>query len=192
MTLINLEADQVWSYALTYLDELQSCPYTIATDSHACCEIKLKVVDDQPMIIVLICGEIEEEYYPVDEDECIEILQDVFWEYLDEYSISFGKATTSVSNASSILDENEDELDEIDERESELIEAIDEFIGVAVPNMFDFDEPVDEIYNDLIDIICEYLYRERNISVYRPMYLESDDGNKEFHEYPYANMEFVE
>lgn len=47
-----------------------------------------------------------------------------------------------------------------------------------------------EIAEDVLDHMCEYLYRKYGISARRPMILEDENGEEFFEEYPYECMEF--
>ena len=47
-----------------------------------------------------------------------------------------------------------------------------------------------EIAQDVLDHICEYLYRKHDISSRRPMILEDENGEEFFEEFPYECMEF--
>ena len=87
-------------------------------------------------------------------------------------------------------EEEEDEYIQarIEDQETALDDAIYTFIDAAsngsVLNLSD------EEVADIKDHFCEYLYRKHGIDVYRPMFLENEDGKDEYFDYPYEEMEF--
>lgn len=87
---------------------------------------------------------------------------------------------------------SEDELNEyeIDERESEIDAAVDDFLGVVLQAFGLNTAVVDEIHDDVKEHFLEYLYRKHKLEIYRPMYLEDENGDEFFEEYPYECMEF--
>lgn len=84
------------------------------------------------------------------------------------------------------LDDNESLLLDIDDRESELDAAVEDFLGTVL-RKFDI---TDKVREDIKEHFLEYLYRKHRLKIYRPMYLEDEQGNDFFEEYPYECMEF--
>lgn len=84
------------------------------------------------------------------------------------------------------LDDNESLLLDIDDRESELDAAVEDFLGTVL-RTFDI---TDKVREDIKEHFLEYLYRKHRLKIYRPMYLEDEQGNDFFEEYPYECMEF--
>ena len=73
-------------------------------------------------------------------------------------------------------------------------DALDQAFGVLLETIAEQDyyqrPDADKISDDIKELVCEYLYRKYNISVYRPMYLEDEDGKEFFVEHPYEHMVF--
>lgn len=75
----------------------------------------------------------------------------------------------------------------IEEREAEIADIVSDFVY----NITNGDAGMsDEDTEKFKDMICEILYREFDISVYRPMILEDEDGNKSLSNYPYEEIDF--
>ncbi len=82
-----------------------------------------------------------------------------------------------------------DEMESIDDRELDLDVAICELIKSIVPTAIEEVDNVDDFYEDLKEHICEYLYTTHGVSIYRPMYLEDEDGIEHYVEFPYPEMD---
>ena len=113
------------------------------------------------------------------------IIKNIYETYLTDKVV----ATLSELDGGELLTDEEIE-GIIDERECELDCAVSDFLMVVLHDYFD-DLTTDyaEICDDLKEHFLEYIARKHDLPVYRPMYLEYDDGD-EFEEYPYENMEF--
>ena len=116
----------------------------------------------------------------------------------DEIS-TFGHGT-KIEDTDYELEGNDDtrtELDqsiEIDDRESELDDAIYAFLDVVLDTrhlyqVFPDQRDEEACVDDVKDHILEYLARKWDIPVYRPMMLEDDEGEF-FERYPYEHMIF--
>lgn len=81
---------------------------------------------------------------------------------------------------------------EIEDREAELDMAVDDFLSVAIDglSLADFADEADVVCEDVKDHFCEYLARKWGLPIRRPMYLEDEDGEDFYAEYPYICMEF--
>ena len=128
----------------------------------------------------------------VNEGDCRKTVDNIYRDYLyDERLVS-----AVVDREMKELEEKTFMEDEIEQRDGELYDAVSDMLDVFM-NADNFGWPVssresDEIITDLIENIGEYLYREHDISIYRPMILEDGDGEEFFEEYPYDCMEFDE
>lgn len=115
-----------------------------------------------------------------DQMECEEIVSLLYNDYLTSNVIS---AVNNTHDEPERLSPEE----EIELREDDLDDAFYKLMDVLA----DRDEHYsDNIIEDLKEHVLEYLYREHGISVYRPMYLEDEDGEEFFEEYPYECMVF--
>ena len=81
--------------------------------------------------------------------------------------------------------------------EKEIIEEREDEITVLFQNLL-FDLLVDtaneDIINDIVEDVkehtLEYIARKHGMPIYRPMYLEGEDGTDFYSEYPYEEMIF--
>lgn len=121
-------------------------------------------------------------------DGLSELTQTMYDTYLDE------QAFISAMTEGETDDEyNEEELAEalINEREDELDVAVDDFLATVLQtNGYEYDSIIDELHDDVKEHFLEYLARKFKIELYRPMYLEDENGEDFFEEYPYGCMEF--
>ena len=76
---------------------------------------------------------------------------------------------------------------EMEQRESELMNAFAQFISVAVQDCDD-NYPDNEMFNEVYEHTLAYLYQEFGIDIYRPMVIEYADGSEEYKEYPYDSL----
>ena len=95
------------------------------------------------------------------------------------------------SDASKLTDEEEIE-DAITEREDELDQAVMDFLATVLgEGFYDLDSDSNgEIVEDCKEHFLEYIARKFSISIYRPMYLEDEDGTDFYTDTPYENMVF--
>lgn len=165
-----------------------ACEYeTIAENEDCGIVIYLSSTNGRPTVTVL-----------ADEDQISEIitgiesLENVVRTTYDTY-LSEQAVISLMTKEGDVEDIDEDELirDEIDERESEIDAAVDDFLGIIAQTYgFTDDNTIDEIHDDVKEHFLEYLYRKHKLEIYRPMILEDENGEDFFEEYPYECMEF--
>lgn len=183
MTNIVVEPDKVWTCFKENIEKFSTDMRVIASNPSYGIEICIAAgAGELPIIFVLADDEEIDEETCVSPNDCTSTVKKFYDKYLSD----------NIVNAFMSDDDNlteEEELDKIDERELELDDALYEFLQTLIPNLFDVIYDVDDLCDDLKDSICEYLYKKYEISVYRPMFLECEDGTEEFTEYPYPEME---
>lgn len=182
---IIIEASDVWDYFNENKEELFNSIKMIAENSEYGIEIYLTESESLPTVMVSADGEEIDEETSVSANDCARTVKEFYDKYLskDVVNILMGEGEERTTA---------EELEMIDEREEEIDDAVYVLLTELVPSLFDIAEDPDELCEELKDHICEYLYKEHGISVYRPMYLEDDDGTDEFFEYPYPEMELDE
>lgn len=124
-------------------------------------------------------------------ESCEELVSRVYSEYTTN---SIVNTLLTESEEDRINSEVEDELsedDKIEEREAELDDAVYYFVSAVLGDFFDdvLDE-LGELCDDLKEHFLEYMARKHGLAIYRPMYLEDENGEDFFEEYPYECMEF--
>jgi len=121
-------------------------------------------------------------------DGLSELTQTMYDTYLDEQSF-----ISAMTEGEDDGEYDEEELAEalINEREDELDVAVDDFLATVLQtNGYEYDSIIDELHDDVKEHFLEYLARKFKIELYRPMYLEDENGEDFFEEYPYGCMEF--
>ena len=165
-----------------------ACEYdTIAENEDYGIVIYLSSTNGRPTVTVF-----------ADEDQCSEIitnlesLENVVKTTYDTYLSSKAVDALIALDESDETELDEDELRsiEIDERETEIDTAVDDFLNVALQTYGVDTSVIDEVHDDIKEHFLEYLYRKHGLEIYRPMYLEDEDGEDFFEEYPYECMEF--
>lgn len=183
MTNIAVEPDKVWTYFKENIENFSTDMRVIARNPSYGIEICItKAAGEFPTIFVLADDEEIDEETCVSQNDCTITVKKFYDKYLSDNIVN-----ALMSDDDSLTEE--EESDKIDDRELELDDALYEFLQTLIPNLFDVINDVDELCDDLKDSICEYLYKKYGISVYRPMFLECEDGTEEFTEYPYPEME---
>lgn len=153
---------------------------TIAEDDEYGIEIFLSSTCGSPTITVM-ADDIQQYEITTDIFNLERVCKVVYDRYLDN----------AVSALSEAPDSEKDLQNDMDDRESELDAAIDDFLGVVLQSYgYDDGGVIDEIHDDVKEHFLEYLYRKYGVDIYRPMFLEDEDGEEFFEEYPYECMEF--
>lgn len=178
-------ASEVWSYFQEHKNEFERSMHKIAGNEEFGVEIFVTESKGLPSVIVTVDDEEVLEERVSNERDCEVIVKEIYDDYLTNKVLK-------VLSGSADDDLSESELEGmIMEREDELSSAVCEFIEAVVPNEFEalVDDP-DEVIEDIKDHFLEYLARKYGFNIYRPMFLEYDDGVEELSEYPYKDMIF--
>lgn len=189
---IVIDSALVWDYFLENKKELESYIHKIASSTIFGTEIYITNTDGHPCFMVT-----QDEYTILEQEvhskeECSATARELYDDYLTD------RVVTILSGVSDGVDEDEltamEIEDIIDEREGILDAAAMSFVlTVTDDNFVDVTgEEFDALIDDLKEHFLEYLYKKHGISVYRPMYLEFEDGTVELSEYPYEEMDFEE
>lgn len=139
-------------------------------------------VDDEPVCMTEVCNA----------KQCVQEAKGLYDQYiydlyndddpndiLDQFGASAAESDEEIENERSICYSE----DALDQAFGVLLETIAEQDYYQRPD-------ADKISDDIKELVCEYLYRKYGISVYRPMYLEDEDGKEFFVEHPYEHMVF--
>lgn len=182
--------DNVWGYFQSHKDELLKESKLIACEPEYGTEVHLSVNGSFPSIEVTQDGYDVSVDCPYSAEECEHMATEVYDNYI------FGDVIGSFLDVEcdgehSECDElsTEEELYIIDEREDELKDSVLDMLVAFAPNFLEIADNPDGICEDLVNNIAEYLFTKCGISVYRPMYVEDENGNDEFLEFPYPEIE---
>ncbi len=184
MVVIYTEPQDVWIkfMSLIYASQEEDPLCIIAEDEAIGVEIYAssdeKTGFPKPKITVLEDGEEVFAETCMTYQDCTDTVQYTFDIYLGKESVVSG-------------DEYEEfERDEmIANRESDLDDAVYQMLDVFLENSENGVVIPDFLIDDVKEHICEYLARQKAIDIWRPMYLEDEDGEF-FEEFPYDCLVF--
>lgn len=181
---ITVSPSDVWDYFQNTKDDLKTHMHQIADNDEY--GIAIFVTEDSGLPNIVVTADDVQVYEEtsVNEFDCRETAVKIYDDYLTPKAIDI----LSSSDDSSSLDVE----DIIDLRETELDNAVYEFIMTAIQGAYfdDYTIAFDDICDDLKEHFLEYMARKHGLPVYRPMILEYEDGIEEMSEYPYEDMEF--
>lgn len=180
---IILEPSEVWDYFQRNAGKLQSSYHLIASNDEYGAEIYISADSyGEAQIIAELDGDRMETTVVSNAEECEKVCHSVYDDYL---------TPSAVSTATQTEDEGIDREDGefyIEKREQELDDATYDFLMVALDG--EYQEDMDTIIETAKERFLEFIAREMKLPVFRPMYLEDEDGEEFFSEYPYECMVF--
>lgn len=178
---IIVESGDLWGFFEQNEEKLHGAYDMIAENQLYGIEIYATIEDDMPTVTVMADGDEVYSEGVLNQKDCADTAKAIYDKYL--YSDVIG----------ALLEGNDyEELekeDMIEERERELDDAVLYLLEVFAPNYLEMIEDIDEVTEKLKDMVAEYLYTEHDISINRPMFLEDEDGNEEFVEFPYPELD---
>lgn len=145
-------------------------------------EVWLSDRDGDPDFQVMADDDIIFEDYAYGSEDCRETCELIYGEYLTS------KVVDMILDDDVFSDQHVEELN-IEDRETELDAAVFDFLETVLE-----DDPctvitdIEEVFNDIKDHMLEYLARKHDLSIRRPMYLEDEDGEDFYADYPYECM----
>ena len=147
--------------------------------------------DGFPMIVVYAEGEVVYDQVVHDAEECQIVAEQVYMSYIDDYYMEQLREQYIGAEYDYSLMEPQTDLDQliqykIESNEEELGEYVSDFLSSVCPtHLFSSEEQ-----EDIKDHFLEYIARKFNVDIYRPMFLEDEDGMDFYTEYPYKQMLF--
>lgn len=184
---IIVQSSEVWGLFQREREVLATHQMKIGENPEFGAEVFLEESGGKPNIVAYLDDEEVYSELCVSESDCKTTVQKFYDEYLTEKVLNryFGEEEEYDYT-------HFEEQSEIDDREAELDMAVEDFLGVVLED-FSLDDVVDvsdEICEDIKEHFLEYLARKWCLHIRRPMYLEDEDGEEFFEEYPYECMEF--
>lgn len=192
MKIVYISPDEVFDYSIENFQDLSDAMELIAENKDTGTEVFLSILNGMPYIQVYMDNDLLDEMTMTTEEECSAVTKSVYDEYL-------GDAAEIISKELDVDDEDDEpemelaeQLDAVDDRDQELGNAVEDFMSILAPNLEEIaGTEYDDIMEDVLDLVCEYMYRVRGISVYRPMFLEDEDiPEGYFTEFPYPEIDF--
>lgn len=181
---ILVDASEVWGLFQREKEMLSSRQKKIAENPEFGAEIYLEEVNGRPRIVAYLDDEEVYGEFCVNADDCRTTARNIYSSYLTENVLNY-----YFSEEDEVI---EQEM-EIDDRESELdmafCECLDIILDSAVAHTTGWNN-VDEIYEDIKEHTLEYMARRWGLPIRRPMFLEDENGETFYEEYPYECMEF--
>lgn len=160
---------EVWSYFHAHRTELSTTMNLIAENSDGTIGIYITEKDGEPNFIVENDDDIIDENMAISKVDCEETARELYSEYLgdDEFDMK------------EIIADREDEI-------TVLFQNLLFDLLVDTAN----EDIIDDIVEDVKEHTLEYIARKHSMPIYRPMYLEGEDGEDFYSEYPYEEMIF--
>lgn len=198
MTKISILPNKVWKVAVetakTYPCFGSIALGNIAEDNEKGVEVRMRYGDefesDTVCIYVFHNGNVIYEKGTNSADECEKTVRDVLKKYLS-YS---DDEDDDDDDCEEIVELDDDEIEDvIIEREEELDQAVMDFLATVLGEAF-YDLDADssgELIEDCKDHFIEYIARKYSFTeIFRPMYLEEEDGTEFYTDTPYDEMEY--
>lgn len=187
---ILVPAEDVWDYiqdqfSLFCSDDPGFAGWDLAYNDDAGTEVSVDFDGVKPMLVVC---EDEEQIMsvPVSKADCEETAQSLYDDFISDKV--FARYIGHDSDDPMVMDDPPDDIspedEEIDEREMELTDAVLELLTVVLGDELD-DFDIDSIIEDTKDKVCEFLAEEYGADIRRPMWLENEEGEERYVEYPY-------
>lgn len=158
----------VWDYFNSNREQFKNEMYLIAESNDGMTGIYITEKDGNPQFFVECCDEVIDEYRVFSNVECEKTARNLYSEYLD-------------------YTDTEQEI--IAEREDEITVLFQNLLFDLLVDTAD-EDIINEIVEDVKEHTLEYIARKHSLPIYRPMYLEDEDGVDFFSEYPYEEMIF--
>ena len=169
---------ELWSYITEHRDFVESHIVVIAEDFDTGIEVALETdLSSRLMLSVMRDGKEEESKRITAKEDAMTTCRDYYARYF--------KPAQDTQDAD---EEDDDYLQmEIDQREGILCSALEDFVDLAADQSCDFtlsEDDMQMMLDDVLTIIADY-----GVPVYRPFFIECEDGTTEFVEYPYNTAE---
>lgn len=196
---ILIEPEDCWDYFLEHKEDLVLEEHIIGQDKDYGIEICMASDLDMPRFTVYLDGDTIHEDYVVyaatAPQECTDIVSEIYSDYLDDIESTLQKEIDKqiMEQADDqewdALIEHYDQEEEIKLQESQINDSVEELLDLLCDG-FARESFTPKEFEDIKDHICEYVARKHKKKVYRPMYLEGEDGKDFYTKFPYENMIF--
>lgn len=188
--------EEMWSYFQEKKNVLMSGNMIgVARNETAGIEVFIEYNNGHPLFSVYIDDEFEYSEMAMDEVDCRYTVGRIYDDYIHNYIRNYiGRELDEI-----IMDDEKEDYpvstmaieDEIYERDLELDDAIADFLEVVLRNStYSYLSFADDELQDMKDHFLEYLARKYDVDIYRPMFLEGENGTEEFFEYPYGEISY--
>lgn len=182
---VNIKAEEVWDYYKEHQAEIYEEPVLLATGN--CIEVYASIEpDDEKRLTLSVCDGME-----MLDIVAVDNPRDCYTEVKDFYEYYLNPTLDTINGFFESSDESDEQrVEDIEERESELDYVIDELVFTICDQTDDYQMLTAEDFDEIKDHICEYIARKFDVDIYRPMYLEGVDGDDFYTDRPYSCMVF--
>lgn len=190
---INLKADEVWEYYQTHKEECRTHMMLIASCKDFGIEIYITEENQNKLSIIIEADDTEVcREYVYSKLDCELTIRKVYGLYLTERALDALTAPTEPPENERFDDEEiKAEIEHCEKIFQNLFEDLigDIVGGSALGNVSDLDV-TDDMVSDIKEHTLEYMARKHGLPIYRPMYLEDENGEIFYTDYPYECMIF--
>ena len=214
---IYVESKDVWDFYKKNIKRMSEELVLIAENKET--EYAVYVTQDEGYLTILVYKDEEEilDDFALEKFICEVTIEGIYEKYLypgiytdNGYQfVNEEDCAKAHADAPPLPSSTQDMEDTVYEREDELymatLDLLEKFTYRAIYAKDYIDDcadeemypvEVDEIYaeviaDSLVNVFCKYLKDEHYVSVYRPMFIQTDKGEEIFTEYPYDHPEFV-
>jgi hypothetical protein len=180
---IHVPADRVWAYYKRYEGELMKSLHVIADWQECGITVYLTSFNGEPTFQVFADDNVEYEDSARTREECEEVADYIYDTYL----------TPNVFGAldhSSHAAEDDPDYDLVEDRESEIDNALTEFLEVILDHgelmsNQNATDPADPLFQEIKDHFIEFLACDIGYKMYRPTVCKGTDGEECIVNYPY-------
>ena len=189
--MVIVAAKDVWGVFQNEKDKLDIRMHEIANNPDTGVVIFLTTVTENgvsfPDILVNVDDEAFYEESCFDEQDCFNTVSAIY----DDYLLDNVKLHFDDDDADTIGEEIMEDL-EIEARENDIDSYLYDFLYEVLDGDIDTisKEREGEFFKDVKEHFLEYLFLKWDINIRRPMYLEDEDGEVTYEEYPYGFLEF--
>lgn len=184
---IVVQAEDLWKYFQANKPDFATSMHEIASNDEFGTVVFVTEEDGLPKLVVFLDGDEIYSEITVSAADCEKTAKKIYSDYL----------TSKVVDILMDKDAGEDEYSRldletmIDDRELELDDALLMFFGEIFKDDACMDYYLDDdMIEDVKEHFLEYLARKWELPIYRPMFLEDEDGEEFFEEYPYEYIIF--
>ena len=207
---IILQPDECWQYFKDNKELLKQEIHMIAEEPNFGIAIYLANDSELPYVAVYVDDDMVDSCFALDEQDLTYTVDEFYKKYIEDsfqtllrvseededeeesfddfdMDLEFDDFYPSWTNEKEEESESSTEDDLINDREEEINVSLENFLETVCEKSIVFAFKPDEI-DEIKDHFCEYLARKYKLEIWRPMYLEDENGKDFYTEYPYEHM----
>ena len=182
-----VKPSQLWAYYKDNQKDMTTSMHMVASNKDFGVEIYLCDDEGHPNLSIHVDETLLLENICISKNDLEDTAEEMYDTYLTNKAIG-AIAEIEEANKEEEVD-NSDEQFDIDVREYDLDVAVADFVNIATDNLKAHKLLSEEAIDDIKDHFLQYLYLKHGLEIYRPMFLEFEDGTEEFKTHPYPDLE---